>query len=447
MRTLFKTILPFAAVVALIGVSGCSTVSNIFEGEPDRIEGERISVLELERSLVPENVEGEVNLNLPPPWKNAFWPQAGGYPNHSMQNLALNSGVLEKVWSRDIDGFFASEIPIISSPIIVSGVIYTLNSKSDLMAIDATNGDKIWQSKAARSPNENSKDDDEIISGGVAYGAGLLYVSNGYSEVVAVNPKDGSVAWRKDIGAPSRAAPTIMNDNLYVSTIDNRLIAMNTSNGDVLWEHEGTSESTGLIGAGSPAASHDIVIPVFSSGDITALRVQNGSVAWSDNLSSLNRFGGVSGISDINALPVIDNGLVIAMNFSGRLLAIDERTGARVWQREIGGMNTPWVAGDYLFVLTKDNQLVAMARTTGAVEWVTTLQSKDNKKLAVLAGPVMGGGRLVLAGDNGTIIEVNAMNGELIRQWDAGRSVSIAPIVAGNMLYLLDERGVLSAYK
>ena len=91
------------------------------------LEGERISVLELQRSLEPDDPLLEAQgLQMPPVWQNEFWPQVGGYPNHSMQNLALNGGELKQAWSVDIGEGGDEEIPLITQPIIFDGVIYAL---------------------------------------------------------------------------------------------------------------------------------------------------------------------------------------------------------------------------------------------------------------------------------------------------------------------------------
>src|SRR5690606_29173854 len=149
----------------------------------------------------------------------------------------------------------------------------------------------------------------------------------GYDEILALNPETGAVIWRKDIPVPARAAPTVLDDRIFVTTLDNRLMALNAADGEVLWEYTGISESAGLVGAASPAAGREIVVPAFSSGEVLALRVENGALAWSENLSAFGALAGRLGsLSDIRGLPVIDKGLVIAVSFGGRLAAIDERT-------------------------------------------------------------------------------------------------------------------------
>lgn len=428
--------LPLLAVLALPACSG--------DDDKAPLEGERISVLELQNALEPDDAAlSAQGLVTPEPWRNEFWPQAGGYPNHSMQNLALNTGALKRVWSADIGTGTTDELPLTAQPVVADGKVFTLDTESQLSAFDAQSGKNIWRVNVRKKKEK----DDPVISGGVSFGGGVLYVTNGYDEVLALKPADGSVFWRKKIGAPSRSAPTILDQRVFVSTLDNRLLALNAVNGEVLWEYTGLSESAGLIGAASPAAGRDIVVPVFSSGEITALRVENGSVAWSDNLSSSRRLGNLDSINDIKAHPVIDKGLVIGISFSDRLVAIDERTGSRVWQREIGGSNTPWLAGNHLFVLSLNNELIALGRETGSIIWVTKLPRFDGDDPVLFTGPILAGGRLFVFGSGGRVLEVKPDTGKVITEWDAGDSVLISPVIAAGTMYTLSEDGTLSAYR
>ena len=410
------------------------------------LEGERLSIMELQKTLEPDaqNLQA-ASVIVPNPWTNAFWPQAGGYPNHAMQNPSL-AGTLTSQWSADIGKGSTKRFPLTAQPIVVDGQIFTLDIDFNLRAFDMTTGDENW-----RTDIQSQFEDDPVISGGLAFGEGLVFATNGYNEVLALNPKDGAIVWRKLIPTPSRAAPTVINQRVFVTTLDNRLIALSANDGSNLWEYTGITETAGLIGAASPAANNEIVVPVFTSGELTALRVQNGSVAWSDNLSRIRRFGGSSSISDIKALPVLDQGLVFAISFGGRLVAIDQRSGVRVWQRDIAGSNTPWVAGNHVFVLSADNELVALSRERGVIRWVTPLpkykKPEKKKGLIVWAGPVMAGGRLIVTATDGTVAEFSPETGEMTNSWDADVSLSMPPIVADETLFLLADDGKLLAYR
>jgi len=435
-------ILPILCTAILL--NGCSGLTDAFrEDERPPLEGERISVLELQQNLEPDDALLEAQgLITPPEWRNEFWPQSGGYPNHSMQNLALAGGQLKQAWKANIGRGSTDEIPLTATPIVVDGAVFTLNTKAEVKAFSSETGKEIWDRDIA--PED---EDDLVIGGGLAYSGGRLFVTNGFNELLALAPKTGKVLWRKTLPAPARAAPTIVDERVFVTTLDNKLLALSTTDGTNLWEYLGLPETAGLVGAASPAANRDIVIPVFSSGEINALRAANGSIAWSDNLANLRNLGGLSTISDIKALPIIDKGLVVAISFSGRIVAIDERTGTRIWQREISGAQTPWMAGNHLFVISTDNQLVALGRETGVIRWVTDLPKTNDNDPLIFAGPVLAGGRLIMVANDGRMIEASPENGKILREWGSGIKTSLPPIIADNTLYILGDNGRLAAYR
>ncbi|MCB1838742.1 MAG: PQQ-binding-like beta-propeller repeat protein [Rhodospirillales bacterium] len=438
-----KNTLLFVSMTLLM--AGCSKVTSVFDSDADKpkLEGERISVLELQKTLEPEGEKHE--LLAPDPWNNAFWPQAGGYPNHSMQNPALGKEP-GRAWKTSI-GSGSGSLPLTAQPVIAEGRVYTLDTDSSLRAFDIQSGKKLWETSV-----ENDEEDEDVLSGGVSYSDGFLFVTNGYDEVLKIKAADGSITWRKNIPAPSRAAPTVIDNKIYLITLDNRVLALDENTGDTLWAYVGIVETAGLLGAASPAANSDIVVAVFSSGEVTALRVENGSVAWSDNISSARQYGGgIESLSDIKALPVLDHGLVIILSFGGKLVAFDQTSGARVWQREIGGAETPWVAGNFLFVLSNDQQLIALSLEDGRIIWVTPLPRYENEKKKsdpiLWKGPVMGSGRLILSGTDGNMIEVNATNGKILGRWDSDRTPAVPPAIAANTLLLLSTNGELAAYR
>lgn len=433
-------------LISALGLSGCSWLG-LDKDQKIPLPGDRVSVLELQKTLEPSDAalkaEGFV---APAPWQNDYWTQPGGYPNHSLQNVSLSEGQLTKVWSEDIGSGGDDDIPLTAQPVVFEGLIYTLDTDSNLSAFDIKDGKRVWQNSV-----RPDKEDEAVIGGGLAVAAGMLYATNGYDELIAMNPKKGGIYWRMKLTAPSRAAPTVLGDKVYVLTLDNHLTAFDAMSGKQLWKYEGFSESAGLVNAASPAADNEVVICPMSSGELTALRVENGSVAWTDSLSPSLQTGGASSLPDISGLPVIDKGAVIAVSYGGKVVSIDQATGQRIWARDIGGAKTPWVAGNTIFFITTNAELVALGRDTGALAWVKPLSAYDNSENAhnslLWNGPILAGNRLILTGSGESLLEISPTNGELLRKLDLGFHVSVPPVVAGNTLYLVSDDGTLSAWK
>lgn len=429
--------------------SACSSDRWFGEPEDPPLPGERISVLEFQKELETTDIAFDAQgFIVSDAWPNNYWPQAGGYPNHSMQHLSLRQPPLKRVWSTDIGAGVDNNLPLITQPIIANDMIYTVDSHNRLTAFSTKNGKEIWRMFLS---NKKLDDNERVVSGAIGYSGGVIYATTGSNRVAALNALNGSLLWSKDLLNPTRSAPTILDGRVYVLTLDNRLIALNAEDGSILWEHEGFSESAGILSNTSPAADNNIVVVGYSSGAIFGLRAENGSVAWQDNIGSLRNAVSFSKISDISALPVIDRGLVFAVSSGGKLVAIDARNGVRVWQREISSTHTPWVAGNYVFVLTNENKLVALGRENGAYAWVTPLKryKKEKKKRGPIrwTTPMLASGNLYLFNSIGEAITVNPETGTINSQWKIEKHVNINPIIAQNRLYLLSDNGKLSAYE
>ncbi len=441
-----KTIL---SVFIIFFLTACSSIGGVFSKKDEApLEGDRISVLELQKSLSPDKplLDGQA-IAVPEEWVNKAWPQAGGYPNHSMQNLSLQNANLERAWKADIGKGSTSDLPLTAQPVSAGGIIFTLDTKAMLSAFREDNGKRLWELDTA-----HLEEDEHVIGGGLSFAHGLLYVTNGYDELLAVAPEKREIIWRSRLPAPSRAAPTVIGGRVFVSTVDSRLVAVSAKDGSSIWEYTGIGETTSLLGAASPAANSEIVIPAFSSGEITALRVENGSVAWSDNLSNVRQYGGgLESLGDVKAMPVINQGIVVAISFSGKIAAIDERSGTRIWQKDISGSQTPWVAGSMIYIVSASNELLALSLVDGAIIWIKELNEyvddDDKDEKIRWSAPIMGSNRLILTGSHGEMIEVDVQNGNLLRTTDINEDVRITPIISNETLYLLGENGSLMAYR
>lgn len=438
---LFKTLT--LSVCTIMLMTSCSSINPFGETEDPPLPGERVSVLELDSELEANSLSREAQPFIAPSvWENSFWPQKGGYPNHAMQNPAFTDGMFNEVWSVSIGSGGSRNQPLTSQPIVVGELVYTMDAKQNVRAFNINNGKNVWEA-SLKPPQE----DEVAVGGGLSFGEGFVFVTNGFSEIAALDPNTGKLAWRKTLPAPARSAPTILEKVLYVQTSDNQLVALETGSGQELWRYSGFQSESGLIGSSSPAVSKDMIVVGFSSGEFTGLDPKTGAVLWSDTLAPRRRIGGVSSISDVIALPVLDRELAIGIGYGKRMTAINTQNGARVWQKEIGGLETPWVSGNSIFVVTNENKLVSLVRETGTINWVYDLKSINKSDGEYWTGPLYAGNRLILASSEGQITEVNPQNGQPIRTSRAEGDVKIAPVIAGKTLYILSDNGKLTAYR
>jgi outer membrane protein assembly factor BamB len=321
-----------------------------------------------------------------------------------------------------------------------------MDSETVISAYSMKNGKKIWTSEITPKTEES-----DYINGGLAYKSNRIYVTTGFGQVVSLAANSGKVLWRQHIGIPMHTAPTAKDNRVFAITVTNKLYALNSETGAILWTHAGIEETTSILGGGSPGVDSGVVIAPYSSGDFFALKVENGQELWSHSLAGGERNQGTSSLSAIRGRPIIDRGIVFVISNSGRSVAVNLRTGQRIWEREIGGIESPWVAGDYLFILSSGAKLSALSRLTGQIYWITDLPrwKKPNKQESKItwAGPVLASDRLILAGSAGHVLSVSPYSGKILGRVKIAAGGTISPVIAQDSLLLLSNNAKLEIYR
>ncbi|MEP5937429.1 MAG: PQQ-binding-like beta-propeller repeat protein [Erythrobacter sp.] len=440
-----RTLLIAAAMAATL--TGCG--GGLFGGGDKRTTptvGERIPVLSrIETGAqVDPNLAG-VSVVLPAAQENADWAQVGGTASKSYGHLALAESP-SRVWTAQIAGS-GNRRRLAAAPVIGGGKLYAVDSDGMVHAFDATTGSTIWKESAAVESDLR----DAVFGGGVSYDAGKVYVTNGTGEVTSLDAATGAQLWKVKPSGPLRGSPTIAFGQVFVMTQDNQVFSLDINDGSLLWQESGSATQAGVFGVAAPAAGQGSVIAGYSSGELSAYRYENGRTLWADALSRTSISTSVGSLTDIDADPIIDSGRVYALGQGGRMAAYELVTGQRIWELNLAGISTPAIAGEWVFTLTDDARLLAIARSTGKVRWITQLQQfrdeEDREDPIFWTGPVLAGNQLWVGSSRGLLYKVSVGEGSASQYADLDQPISLPPVVAGNMLYILDDSGRIHAYR
>lgn len=444
-----------AAAAALS--SGCSTVQRVgdavwpFGGGNDAPretapEDGRLSILTFEQQLAPDPSLAARPIVPPPATTLTNWSQPGGEPDNAPPN-ANGNATLERAFANGIGAGSDSHVRLAAPPVIVDGKLYFLDAETRVNAVDASNGRSLWNERL----RPNSGEDRHASGGGIAAAGGRVFVSTGFGFLVALDATTGAEVWRFEGRTPFMTAPTVAGSRVYATTSDSELIALDAGSGEVQWTYQSIAESARILSASSIAAADDTVIAPFASGEIVALLAANGRRLWSDSLSRSGRLTSLSAINDIAGRPVVDGGVAYAASHSGVLAAIDIRTGQRVWSRAFASTQTPFVAGDVLYAVSVDGELCAFDRATGNVYWVRQLRryedEEDRDGRVAWTGPIMVGGRLILASSQGDIVAVAPETGIVAATADADKAIFIPPVTANGLIYFVTDDARLIALR
>tara|TARA_Y100001936_G_scaffold77284_1_gene75747 strand:+ start:717 stop:2048 length:1332 start_codon:yes stop_codon:yes gene_type:complete len=438
----------FVIFITLI-LNSCGSISNFFGGEDidkDRIQGDRISILSLEKNLSSDPQLRNSRVIIPTAVKNSSWSYPGGSIDNSLHNLE-GPEYLKQISKFNIAKGSSKNAFLLSSPIIVDGKIYSLGSDSRINSYDLKTKRRLWQ-KNMTVKKEQKK---EGFGGGISYENGIIFVTNGFGNVLALDANSGKQIWKVNIRIPIRSAPISFDNKVYVISHDNQVFALNSLNGEVLWSHRGILESASVLSSNSVSVDGGLVFVPYSSGEIYAIRSLNGSVVWTDSLSRTGSSTSLSEINSITARPVTDNGRMISISHAGRMISVDISSGERLWTLDISGTETPWVSGDWVFALSTNSELVGVSRNAGKIKWVTQLEQYKNEEKREdpirWSGPVMISDKLFVISSHGVAAFISPQTGEIIETNKIPGSFFIAPVIVDGYIYLLNDSGDLIIYR
>ncbi|GFE64006.1 outer membrane protein assembly factor BamB family protein [Litoreibacter roseus] len=383
----------------------------------------------------------------PPQVNHTAWTHRNGKDRHQIDHPALGSD-LRLIWTANIGDGDRKRGRITADPVVAGNRIFTLDSSSRVSAT-STSGASLW----SRGLVPAVDDAREATGGGLAVGEGLLFATTGFGELFAINPETGATVWRQRLDAPVTASPTVSDGLVYVISRDNQAWALDVTNGRIRWQLAGTPSDTAMIGGAGPVINGRLVVFPFSSGEMSATLKRSGIRVWSSSVAGERRGRAYASFSDITGDPVVANGRLYAGNQSGRTVALNAGSGERIWTASEGAYSPVWPAGDSLFLISDQAELVRLDAETGERIWGTELpyftRSRLKRRKAVFAhyGPVLAGGRLIVASNDGQIRSFDPETGALVGRVSVNGGASANPAVVDRTLYVVTGRGQLAAFR
>jgi outer membrane protein assembly factor BamB len=443
-------------LAAAAAVASCSTISNVgssmdrlnpFHSKKnteasDASESQRVSIVAFDQKVEQnENLKGQ-DFFLPGPTAQADWPVPGGTPEQSIENVDAGKA-FQVAWKRGFGKGSSRQFHVTAPPVMANGRIYLMDAEATVVALDASRGGVVWKTNL----RPKSKRDRLGFGGGVAYADGKLYVTSGFRFVAQLDAATGKVGWLKTTDSPIHSAPNVAGGRVFAVSTDNELLVYDAADGASAWDYQALIEPARMLGASSPAISGDAVIAAFASGELVALRTTNGNQLWDATLSKSST-NALSEIRDVVGRPVVYKGDVYAVSHSGVFAATDLRTGQARWSISVSSTNTPWPAGDVVFVTSTAGEVICVSRETGQAYWVRDLNAGlKKKKRAIWTGPLLAGDRLILVSDKGQVLALDPKSGATKGSLRIGDPALITPIAVNGLIYVVTDKAALVAIR
>jgi len=384
---------------------------------------------------------------LPAPRGNADWPQGHGTPSTRVDHASLPR-IPALAWAAPIGEGDGRRNRITAAPVVAGGRVFTLDSEATVTAT-STGGGRLWQTDL-RPATDAGRD---ATGGGIAFGGGRVYVSSGFGLLTALDPATGAVLWQQRLEAVGNGAPTYYDGVVYLVAGDATGWALEADTGRIRWQLSSAPDVNNLLGGPAPAVTGEYAVFGFGSGEVQGTFRKGGLRLWEAIVGGRRLGYARANVGDISGSPVIVGDTVYAGSHSGRMVAIDVASGARKWTADEGAMSPVWVTGGSVFLVSDRNELVRLDAATGDRIWGAELPfftaSRPRRQSETFAhyGPILAGGRIVVASNDGFLRFFDPATGSVTASVPVAGGATTEPVVAGGVLYVVNTRGELLAYR
>lgn len=318
-------------------------------------------------------------------------------------------------------------------PVLSGNTIYTADASGDVVATSAYSGRQFWRIDA-----------DAQLTAGPATNGSIVVVGTVQGELLAYQATNGKLLWNIMLPNQVLGAPAVTMNQVIVETVDGNLVVLNSQTGTVNWIYNHTAPTMILRGGSTPQVYNNSVIAGFSDGKLSAYDLSQGHLLWERFLAEPMGASDVEQMIDVVADPIIANGVIYVVNYQGNISAIDPANGQVIWSHPLSSYTGMAISNRTVFVTDAQGYIWAFDRNSGDVIWRQTALTNR-----ILSAPAIQNNMLVVADGEGVVHWLSQQDGHFVARAIVANNVGIsaAPVVNGNLVYVLNNAGLLTTYR
>jgi len=328
--------------------------------------------------------------------------------------------------------------------------LYVSNDEGRVLAINAGNGDTVWDSEAVKTGKTGSlllfwrrQTIEAGLSGGPGVGYGLVVIGGRNGEVIALDAETGAERWKTAVTSEVISSPLVTGGLVVVRSNDGRTFGLDAADGTRKWVFDRGLPNLSVRGNGSPVAGGDLVYLGYDDGTVVALRLNDGQIAWEQLVAESEGRNDLDRMADVDGELQLGLSELYATSFRGQTVAISTTSGTPIWNRDIGSYAGLALLADRLIIADPAGTVWALDRNSGSVLW-----KQEALARRWLTTPAVHGNYAVLGDIEGYLHWIRLDDGQLAGRTRVQKSAILGTpqVSATGMLYAITAEGKLAAY-
>jgi len=329
------------------------------------------------------------------------WPQFRGNPQLTGVSGAELPDELALRWKARLPD------AVESTAAIVDGWVYVGCNDGGLYALNLDDGKEKWKHKT-ESPVRSSPT--------VAHG--VVYSGNDEGVMHALEATTGKVKWTFKTGGEIFSSVNVHDQRLYFGSYDENLYCLGID-GKLAWKHP----TAGRV-HGTPALIEGHVLVAGCDEFLHVVRANDGMAVRSVDLGSMS-----------GASAAVDGARVVVGTFGNQVVAVDWKTGRRLWsfedpERPFPFLSSAAITTEFAVIGGRDKRVRAFDPSDGKVRWSFSTRGK------VDGSPVICGPRVFFASEDGVLYAIDLRKGTQSWRYESGSAFAASPALASDLLVI-----------
>lgn len=338
------------------------------------------------------------------------------------------------LWSASVDTKKSLPLRLGLGLAVDDGRVYAAGHKGEVVAFDVASGHAAWRARI-KAP----------LSGGTAVGDGLVLIGSSDGRLFALDAASGKSRWSVRVNGEVLAPAAISERLIALRTVDGKLHALSPTDGHELWVQQQPVPRLSLRGTARPVIAGDLVLCGFDNGKVLAVNSGDGSVQWEAAIAPPHGRTELERLDDIDTAVRVSGQDVYTVGFQGKIAMLAIDTGQVWWSHDASSYRSLALDDDTLYLASADGEIAALKTRTGAELW--RQKALLHRGLTAPAA-VDADNALVVADFQGYLHFLDRATGALAARVSTGRvRVSTTPVVVGNVVLVVNDRGHISAYR
>ena len=331
---------------------------------------------------------------------------------------------LDSEWNKKFgsDNNFGKLVPAFSNDTIIH-----ISSNGYLVAIDSVSGVDLW-----------TKQTQDLVSGAVTVGFKKIFYGTLDGDLIALDFKDGTEIWRSKVSSEILSPPVTNGSIVAAQTSDGKITGFNIKDGEQKWVHQNTIPKLTLRGTATPILAKGFIFTGFANGKVSMIYPDSGAirlempVTMNEGKSELER------VVDVDGKSIVSNNILVSASYQGNITAIDLQQGQIAWQEKISSVHDLVSVRSRIIAIDEKDSIKGFGLSTGAILW-----QQDGLKLRGVSSPAALGNNFAIGDSEGYIHILDSKNGYFVGRKKVSKRPILEVISKGTYLVVVDDSGRL----